>query len=769
MPYKIDGDILFWWFDALIIDGEAERYPWLQKPHTVQDGSTGTAHSTQRVRIESPTFTGDFCFACRYINFEWLATGYNEADKLLIGSHEFSGANIRIQCMSISRAKRGSRAGCPSCSILLQILCKSLDVHDIPSSSVYTDTIRSTKSLWSLRRTNWPCRIRSYIGIGPPETPSGSFVPCLSTRIGRRVEFGDPGQCIALRVISDRVDDPRVRHNNGVMKVVPGGACTHADLSRVRSLIDQCISGAGKHERSNSKDTIKVDNSRSLPTYFIDLERSCLLASKTNELEYVALSYVWGFVASVELTTNTLTELLCPGSLPYDSPHIPLTIRDAMLVCHKLGFRHLWVDRLCIIQDLETKNHLIANMHMIFASAALTIVAAAGKDADGVLPGVGPGSRPLCQLTAVSSSAISFAAEIQWGSHAPTWDTRAWTMQEKYCSPRLLYFSSDQLGFECPHFVCNEEDILNSYTGLPKSLFSQDGFYNYCLRVESYSKRHLSYDNNVYNAFAGILAVLSHDMQNPTFISAMPAAYLDYALLFEFGEGTARRLPYSALKKSTWPSWSWLGWKSAAVSHERVRYDQLPCFRWIPDQETMHYVADMFLVQPNESVTVDDLSFGSLGRGGRLERIRHGSHTSAFHSVMLDQLRLRADIALLHVGREDPTEEKRFEILDQYYRACGIIHLSSRLHQDAYRFVKIALARRGASPLKYRGPRALAGYDKETYRPQKIKAKRAGKDDIEVIYKVLAIDKNNERVGCGAIHIVAFDAHCEKDVGIVLI
>ncbi|KAI9768672.1 MAG: hypothetical protein M1839_003980 [Geoglossum umbratile] len=75
---------------------------------------------------------------------------------------------------------------------------------------------------------------------------------------------------------------------------------------------------------------------------------------------------------------------------------IPTTVRDAIEVVKALGERYLWVDSVCIAQDsAEDKRHVIGNMHMIYSSATLTIVAADGKDAEAGLPGLHSNSRPM--------------------------------------------------------------------------------------------------------------------------------------------------------------------------------------------------------------------------------------------------------------------------------------------------------------------------------------------------------------------------------------
>jgi len=76
--------------------------------------------------------------------------------------------------------------------------------------------------------------------------------------------------------------------------------------------------------------------------------------SEPNEKAfYLALSYCWGGPQEITTTSATLETYI--SSLPAD---LPGTIKDAILVTRSLGFRYLWVDALCIIQDDDSDKRL---------------------------------------------------------------------------------------------------------------------------------------------------------------------------------------------------------------------------------------------------------------------------------------------------------------------------------------------------------------------------------------------------------------------------
>ncbi|KFZ23426.1 hypothetical protein V502_02116 [Pseudogymnoascus sp. VKM F-4520 (FW-2644)] len=96
---------------------------------------------------------------------------------------------------------------------------------------------------------------------------------------------------------------------------------------------------------------------------------------------YVALSYVWGASKSQSPEPDTTPELDC---LP---EKLPRTIKDAITVTLKLGFRYLWVDRYCIGRRPGELQAQILKMDLIYQNAQITIIACAGENPDYGLPG----------------------------------------------------------------------------------------------------------------------------------------------------------------------------------------------------------------------------------------------------------------------------------------------------------------------------------------------------------------------------------------------
>ena len=125
---------------------------------------------------------------------------------------------------------------------------------------------------------------------------------------------------------------------------------------------------------------------------FVDVEEECVTLQPGTS-DYLTLSYVWGPDLSPLVAMKANIEGLCEAhSLAESSPlgtRLPRTIRDAMEVTRRLGYRFLWVDRLCIVQDDEaTKPAHLASMAAIYGNSSITIIADNVGDDEG-LPGVG--------------------------------------------------------------------------------------------------------------------------------------------------------------------------------------------------------------------------------------------------------------------------------------------------------------------------------------------------------------------------------------------
>ncbi|KXX75387.1 Heterokaryon incompatibility protein 6, OR allele [Madurella mycetomatis] len=174
---------------------------------------------------------------------------------------------------------------------------------------------------------------------------------------------------------------------------------------------------------------------------------------------YVALSYVWGPKQEYVLTQTSLDEM----RRGLDLKRLPRTLSDAIEAAHWLGFEYLWIDALCIIQDsLEDKAKELPLMADTYRESSLSIIVASATAAsDGFLKApdspeflVDPFQVRLGSVDG-SSTLLTFGYRAPYKASADPISSRAWTLQERVLSRRLLVFSRRGVMWICRETFAN--------------------------------------------------------------------------------------------------------------------------------------------------------------------------------------------------------------------------------------------------------------------------------------------------------------------------
>ncbi|KAK7509653.1 uncharacterized protein IWZ02DRAFT_386811, partial [Phyllosticta citriasiana] len=180
----------------------------------------------------------------------------------------------------------------------------------------------------------------------------------------------------------------------------------------------------------------------------VDIITENLVQASPVPFSYVCLSSVWGPQKQSHLvaTSKNVGELEEPGSLI--CKRVPETVQDAMVACHHLGQRYLWVDRLYNLQDDDgSHGHKQAQLNImveIYKHASVTLVAATGTDVNFVLSGM---SKSLGKTP--KAMQLGFPVSLR-----SIWETCGWTHQEAVLSRQLILFT------EYDTFVEDEEGEL---------------------------------------------------------------------------------------------------------------------------------------------------------------------------------------------------------------------------------------------------------------------------------------------------------------------
>lgn len=186
----------------------------------------------------------------------------------------------------------------------------------------------------------------------------------------------------------------------------------------------------------------------------------------SDSITYLTLSHCWGKSDLLSLTKSTFGDLTYGIALT----NLPKTFRDAVQVTRKLGFGYLWIDSLCIFQDnLDDWNHEASKMCEVYANAVCNIAATGAADSTKGLFFTHsqevdcPFLIDVCwpKDTVKQSTQLNrylVCASDQWKESVEkeNLNRRAWVMQERVLSKRVISFARDQLFWECLDLRANE-------------------------------------------------------------------------------------------------------------------------------------------------------------------------------------------------------------------------------------------------------------------------------------------------------------------------
>ena len=231
-----------------------------------------------------------------------------------------------------------------------------------------------------------------------------------------------------------------------------------------RKWLETCIT-------SHKQCTSDLRPQRQLPTRLISVNdsfglRARLVSTKQLPIDtcYTTLSYRWGTEPNLKLTSNMLE--VFATAIPVAD--LPATLREAMVATLELGYRYIWIDSVCIIQDCSADWDIEASkMSDYFTGAVCNLAAAKSADCHDGLFGerVEDVARPCLvqdlwtnthpQMAYWVNNAARRFHDMLNGSEL---SRRGWIMQELMLAPRVLYFGPDEVFWECGSFRAAESN-----------------------------------------------------------------------------------------------------------------------------------------------------------------------------------------------------------------------------------------------------------------------------------------------------------------------
>ncbi|KAF5702777.1 ankyrin repeat-containing protein [Fusarium mundagurra] len=391
-----------------------------------------------------------------------------------------------------------------------------------------------------------------------------------------------------------------------------------SDWSAARGWINLC--------RENHSWGCNPRKAAAVPHFFlIDCSRRQVIEQKESQSSvpppYVALSYVWGQSQGIQKPPQRQKQQESLDGI--GDGIVEPAIEDAIRVTLELGYKYLWVDRYCIIQtgDEAIKQEQLRHMHLVYANAEVTLIAAAGKDSSAGLPGV-PGRPRNQQPGALIQGHALVCIPPDPSLHIRSrsiWATRGWTYQEGLLARRRIFFSEYEMSYECRHMLCREairlprglEQRISGYKPrfmepfwmykpyrLPGMDSSETGIGLFDL-LAVYTKRNLSLPSDTLNAMLGIFSLLAQRKTKPVYhICGVPILRLtgrrrsrsqrrkqdptasggggdtEVAAAESLGgflDGLCWRLDEPAHRRPGFPSWSWTGWQGVVAAMSNYR------------------------------------------------------------------------------------------------------------------------------------------------------------------------------------------------------
>ncbi|KAK1521567.1 hypothetical protein CABS01_16543 [Colletotrichum abscissum] len=292
---------------------------------------------------------------------------------------------------------------------------------------------------------------------------------------------------------------------------------------------------------SEGHEDCRASGSNELPTRLIDLSsltdesiQSCYSNSSDSTIqnephtvtiaeagqlkkgtEYVALSHRWGDPSNDYAPEKY--QLQKSGNARFSFRDLPKTFQHAIIVTKRIGKEFLWIDSLCINQSDEADwARESKKMNKVFKNAYCTIAATSAKDfTEGFLDGGGSAPSPTYWKD-------QFPEDFEKSVEESVLNKRAWVLQERALSRRIVHFTEKRTFWECGAVAI-------------KSLASE------LAKVFALGR---SSDGRVEN---GIFSAAPYSQQSLLWYLITPAGPIDF----------------SGIKVKKPPTWSWMAYEGS--------------------------------------------------------------------------------------------------------------------------------------------------------------------------------------------------------------
>ena len=337
-----------------------------------------------------------------------------------------------------------------------------------------------------------------------------------------------------------------------------------------------------RHLQTSASDNEASGERSFLPTRLIDVLGALPQLVETTEIgrleQYLALSHCWGGIKILRLLQGNFDDMKAGIQVE----KLSRTFQDALEITRNLGYRYIWIDSLCIIQDSEEDWRVEAEkMSKVYGFADCTIAAIGENGNAGCFRRRNPLLRRPGKLTESSGTAIYGYGFLKAGEHNLLEDSpgipglsnlpllrRAWVVQERLISDRVIYYGYEGLMWECA--LCTVSEFRPQISPVPTLKYAEEPlkfilrrilkesvprvknlFLEVWLRVmETYTRSALTFPTDRIAALAGIAGMIKSST-GMDYLAGLWVELFPEALLW---------WPGTPQSKLPLPSWSWLSW-----------------------------------------------------------------------------------------------------------------------------------------------------------------------------------------------------------------
>lgn len=324
-----------------------------------------------------------------------------------------------------------------------------------------------------------------------------------------------------------------------------------------------------------------------LPSRVLDIGRRddeiCLLETGGKQAQYICLSHCWGGYHPIQTTAKTLSDHI--SSLAFAT--LPKTYQTSIAFARFFGIRYVWIDSLCIIQDDQDDwVRESSQMCEIYENAFLTIAATSSPNCTHDLFASPPHSVAI--MTGASSAGLPYHVLASNSIDHPgfesshevivrTWPLldRAWVLQERLLSPRVLHISRPEIMWECREQTlceCGVMDFDNTTQQLFRGPYSKVSHYKVLHEaygdsltrtwhdiVQWYSKLSITYHSDRLPALSGLAKQMAARRRGVQYLAGLweDSLYLDLLWSLDYRTRRENSSQSSRSKAVHTPSWSW--------------------------------------------------------------------------------------------------------------------------------------------------------------------------------------------------------------------